>query len=119
MTQYAVLLNATTDQVGATVNGLEYALTLHEDGHDVELYFDGEATRWPGELAANPDHPVKPAFEEAREQDLISGACGFCANAFGATDELADADIDLIGGIDDHGPDVASLVDEGYELLTI
>jgi len=85
MDRFAVLLNTSTDEVGQTANGLEYALDLDESGKEVEVFFDGSATEWPGELAANPEHPVTEAFEEAQERGLLAGACSACAGAFETT----------------------------------
>jgi hypothetical protein len=118
MDRFAVLLNTSTDEVGRTANGLEYALDLDESGKEVEVFFDGSATEWPGELAANPEHPVTEAFEEAQERGLLAGACSACAGAFETTEEIETAGIELLGD-GDHGPSVGELTDEGFDLLTI
>lgn len=44
MEKFAVLLNTSTDEVGQTANGIEYALDLDESGKEVEVFFDGSAT---------------------------------------------------------------------------
>lgn len=119
MNKYALLLNASTDDVGPAANGLEYAIDLDDAGHDVEVFFDGEATQWPGTLEAKPDHPVNEYFEEIDDRDLVGGACGFCANAFDAVEGCEEAGIELLGGPDEHGPDVGELTESGYELLTV
>ena len=117
--KYAVLLNADTDQVGSAANALEYAIDLDESGYEVEVYFDGSATKWIPELEENADNPVRPYYEEVNELGLIGGGCGYCANAFGAADGVRDAGVELLGGTEDHGPHVGELVDEGYEPLTV
>lgn len=117
--KFAILVNADTDQVGAAANVLEYAIDLDDNDHEVVVYFDGSATQWNDELEDNPDNPVNDYYEEVRERDLIGGACGYCANAFGVADEVETEDIELLGGRTDHGPHVGGLVDQGYELLTI
>lgn len=43
--KYVIMLNASTDDVGPTANGLEYALDLEESGHEVQVYLDGSATQ--------------------------------------------------------------------------
>jgi hypothetical protein len=118
MSKYAVLLNTDTDEVGQTVNGLEYALDLDESDNEVEVFLDGSATAWTAEPEANPEHPVSDQFRDARERDLIAGACSACAGAFETTDELEAAGIELLGG-GDHGPSVGELTDDGFDLLTI
>lgn len=119
MGRYAVLLNASTDDIGPMANGLEYALELDEHGHHVEVYLDGIATQWPGTLADHPDHPVNKYFSEAMELGIIEGACGYCAHAFDAADGVAAADIPLLGGEEHHAPDVGALANDGYEFLTV
>jgi hypothetical protein len=106
MNKYAVLLNTDTEEVGQTVNGLEYAIDL-----------DGAATQWPGELQANPDNPVGEHLTEAVERGLVAGACSYCASTFETTDEVASMDIELLGD-GGHGPSVGSLVEDGHELIT-
>lgn len=119
MTRYALMLNASTDDVGPTANGLEYALDLDGAGHEVEVFFDGEATRWPGTLEEKPNHPVNEYFEEADERGLIGGACGFCANAFDGAEGCEAAGVELLGSSDQHAPNVGELVNDEYELLTV
>lgn len=119
MSKYAVLLNASTDDVGPTANGLEYALDLDEGGHDVDVFFDGVATQWPGELVDKPNHPINDFFEEADDRGLIAGACGFCADSFEATEGCEEAGVEVLGTPDEHAPKASELVEEEYELLTI
>lgn len=118
MDKFAVLLNTSTDEVGQTVNGLEYALDLDESGNEVEVFLDGSATEWPGAISAASDHPVNEAITEARERGLLAGACNACAQSFEATADLTAADFELLGD-GDHGPSVGELNAEGYDLLTI
>lgn len=118
MDKFAVLLNTSTDEVGQTVNGLEYALDLDESGNDVEVFLDGSATEWPGAVSDAPEHPVNEVIAEAQERGLLAGACSACAQSFEATDELTAADVELLGD-GGHGPSVGDLNADGYELLTI
>ena len=84
------------------------------------IYLDGAATQWPTESERRSGHPFTEGFAEARERDLVVGACAFCANAFGATESCQEAEIELLGAAgEQHGPDVAAIVDDGYELLTV
>jgi hypothetical protein len=120
MSRYALLLSAGPDRAGSALNAIEYALRLDEAGHTVDIYLDGAATQWPGESRRRSGHPFIEEFSEARARDLVVGGCAFCANAFGATDGCRDAGIDLLGSAgEEHGPDVAAIIDDGYELLTI
>lgn len=119
MANYAVILNASTDDVGPTANGLEYAIDLDDAGHEVSVYLDGVATNWPGLLVEKPDHPINEFYGEAEERGIVEGACGFCADSFGATEGLEAAGVDILGAPDEHAPSPAELVDDGYELLTV
>lgn len=119
MGKYAVLLNGDTDDVGSTVNGLEYALDLDGSGHEVDVFLDGAATQWPGQLTEKPDHPVNNYFSDARDRDLVAGACGFCAHAFGGAEGCREAGVELLGDENEHNPDVGELATEGYELITV
>lgn len=118
MSDYAVMLNGGTDDIGQTANGLEYAIDLDESGFDVELYFDGESTNWPGLLHDKPDHPVNKFYEEAHERGLIGGACSYCANAFGGTEGCERAGVELLGN-GEHAPDVGELAADGTQLITV
>lgn len=119
MSKYAILLNTSTDDVGPTANGFEYAIDLDRGGHDVDLFFDGVATRWPGQLVEKPDHPINKFFEEAEERGLVAGACGFCADSFGGAEGCEKAGVEILGSPDEHAPKPSELIDEGYELLTV
>ncbi|TKX87721.1 hypothetical protein EXE43_01830 [Halorubrum sp. SS5] len=120
MGKYAVLLSAGPDRTGSALNGVEYALRLADDGHDVRVFFDGAATRWPGELAMRADHPLRDGLDRAMAGEVEVAACAYCAAAFDATAGCRTEGIPLLGTAgEEHGPDVAALVDDGYELLTM
>lgn len=120
MGKYAVLISAGPDRSGSALNGVEYALRLADGGHDVRLYLDGPATRWPGALETRVDHPLHDRLEHSLEREIVAGACAYCAAAFGGAEGCRAAGIDLLGAPgEEHGPNVAELVDDGYELLTM
>jgi hypothetical protein len=119
MGKYAFLITGGPDRVGSVLNGIEYALTLDGSGHEVRVYLDGAATKWPGKLERRVDHPLYERFFELLDRELIV-ACAFCAEAFDATDGCRAAGISLRGTPDErHGPDVGRLVEDGFELLPI
>lgn len=117
--RYAVVLNAPPTERGRTLNALAYAVDLHDHGHDVEVFFDGSATKWPGYLARNPDDPVMKRYREVRDRDLIGGVCGKCAVVHGTAEAAQAAGAELLGDGDSHGPSVGELAGDGYELLVI
>jgi hypothetical protein len=100
--------------MGRVANALEAAKEFHEAGDEVLLLFDGAGTKWIGELARS-DHPLHRSFEAAR--DTISGACRYCAAAFGATDGVRSAGIALLGEYEGH-PSLRKLVTQGYQVIT-
>ena len=117
--KFAVLLNAGPEDTAVAGNGFNYALELDEAGYDVQLFLDGKATQWPAEFAENPDRPYNHDWEKIETRGLLAGACGYCANAFDATEACEDSGIELLSDEMSHAPAVARLADEGYELLTI
>jgi predicted peroxiredoxin len=116
---YAVLLNAGPDDAPTASNAFNYALELDDAGYEVQLFLDGEATRWPSAFAENPDLPFRTAWERVRERGLLAGACGYCANAFDVATACEQSGIELLSDKTEHAPAVPELADDGYEMLTI
>ena len=117
--RYAILLSAGPDDASVATNAFNYALEFHDAGYEVQVFLDGQATKWPGAFADNPDQPFHHDWERIRELGLLAGACGYCANAFDATEACEDSGIELLSDEMSHAPAVARLADEGYEILTI
>lgn len=117
--KYAILLNAGPDDAPVASNGFNYALEFDDAGYEVEVFLDGEATKWPAAFAQNPDLPFQTEWREIRDRDLLAGACGYCANAFEVAAAYDDTDIAMLSDATEHAPEVAELADEGYEMLTI
>lgn len=117
--QYAVLMNAGPDRFAAAGNGFKYALELDGAGNDVELFLDGEATKWPAEFAEDPDRPFGYHWERLRNRGLIAGACGYCANAFDSARACEANGVKLLSDSTEHAPSVAQLVEEDYEIITV
>lgn len=117
--KYAILLHAGPEDGAVASNGFTYALELADAGYEVEVFLDGAATKWPGAFEDDPDLPFAYDWNRLRERGLLSGACGYCANAFGATAACEAAGVDLLSETTEHAPAIATLADEGYRLLTI
>jgi len=47
----------------------------------------------------------------------VQGACAFCARAFGVKDEVQESGVELLGEFEGH-PSLATLVTEGYQVIT-
>jgi hypothetical protein len=116
MSKHAFLLLSPPETPGKFANPLTYARQLDDAGHEVAVYFDGAATYWFDGIDDRPE-PALLAFEQARERGLIAGVCDHCATFKGVADAVEAEGFDIEG--EEHGPDVAALVDEGYEIHTI
>lgn len=117
MTKAAILILAASEthgDLGRLTNALVTAKEFRDAGDDVEVIFDGAATTWVPDLAGG-DHQLSPLFEELG--DHVSGACAFCADAFGVRDKVEGTDVPLLDEHEGH-PSIRSLVADGYEVLT-
>ncbi|WP_447979956.1 DsrE family protein [Candidatus Nitrospira bockiana] len=117
MEKVAIVVFADTEShgdLGRLVNALEAVKEFKEAGDDVQLIFDGAGTKWIGELA-KPDHKVKGLFDAVK--DRATGACRFCAGAFGATESVTSGGVPLMGEYDGH-PSFKKLVSQGYHVIT-
>lgn len=120
MSKYALCVTAGPNRVGSALNGFEYATSLLDAGHDVAVFLDGEATKWPGEVASRADHPVGTTLSTLQRRGAIEGACAYCADVYDATEGCAAADVSLLGTAGEtHAPDVGALVTAGYELVSV
>lgn len=111
-TKYAVITNAGPDDMATSLNAFEYARDLNDGGHHVEVYLDGQATKWPGEVTKNPDTPVAEVFEDIAEDDLIEGACGACAAAFETAEQCRRVGVAV--SEEGHAPTMQKLADDDY-----
>jgi hypothetical protein len=110
-----VLADAETHgDLGRVTNAMMTAREFNEAGDEVELIFDGAGTRWPG-ILADSDHKSHGLFEQV--EDVISGACGFCARAFEAEEAVKQAKVGLLEEYHDH-PSIRRLVDSGHQVIT-
>jgi hypothetical protein len=116
MSRHAFLLLSPPETPGKFANPLEYARQLDEAGHEVAVYFDGAATYWFDGIDDHPA-PAVEAYERAKERDLIAGVCDHCATFKGVADAVEAEGFEIEGT--EHAPDVAELVEDGYELHTV
>lgn len=117
MAKVAVLVLSDTDTregLGRTVNAMIATKEFKDAGDEVRLVFDGAGTKWVGELG-NPDHRYHELFEAVR--DRVAGACGYCAHAFGAEQDVHREKIALLDEFELH-PSLRRLVVEGFQVLT-
>ena len=116
MAKLGVVVFADTEShadLGRVVNALITVKEAGEAGDEVRLIFDGAGTRWIGELAS-PAHRSHRLYISVK--DRITGACEFCARAFGATEAVQAAGVPLLDEYHQH-PSLRRLVADGFELL--
>lgn len=102
------------ESLGRLVNGLVTAKECQENGDDVRLVFDGGGTQGLAAVA-RPDHQAHKLYTDVR--DVISGACSYCAAAFGVKEKLLEFDIPLLDEYAQH-PSLRSLIVDGYQVVT-
>jgi len=104
----------THEGLGRLVNALESAKEFKGAGDNVRVVFDGAGTEGLATLS-DPDHKAHPLL--AAVEDTVSGACHYCARAFGVESRLTEAQVPLLSEFEDH-PSVRTLLQEGYQVLT-
>ncbi len=104
----------TAGDLGRVVNALITAREAKEAGDEVTVIFDGAGTKWIGRLS-NPDHKYSELLTQVN--DVVAGACSYCAKAYGARESVEAANVPLLADYDDH-PSLRRLVAEGFEVVT-
>jgi hypothetical protein len=117
MARIAVVVLAGTESAadrGRVLNALETAAEFADTpGDEVEVVFDGAATRWIPELE-DEAHDFHALFDSLREHVTI---CGFCASAFEVEDAVGSVQVARLTDHDEH-PSVRDLYTDGYEMMT-
>lgn len=117
MPKVAILVLADTEShsdLGRLVNALEAVKEFKEAGNDVQLIFDGAASKWPVELGKS-EHRAHRLYESVK--DKVGGVCSFCAAAFGVKEKIPATGARLLTEYDGH-PSLRRLVSEGYQIIT-
>lgn len=104
----------TMEGLARVLNGLEAAKEFKDAGDDVKIIFDGAGVKCIPQLE-KPDHMLHGLYQATR--DRVAGACGFCANAFKVTEEVAACGIGLAKEYDDH-PSIRQLAADSYQIMT-
>ncbi len=102
-------------------HSLVYSKELREKGHEVRLLFDGASTEWLakwGDPQDDDDRMMGGFFAGLRDAGLVYIVCDFCAGAFKVHDKLKTQGVPLVAEYLNH-PSVATLIDDGFQLLTL
>ncbi len=102
------------EALGRIVNALTAAQEFKEGGDKVQVLFTGTGTKWIGELV-KPDHLLHSVYVGLK--DCVTGACGFCAGAFGVAEAAKSNGVCLL---EDYGKNMSyrKLIQDGYLILT-
>ncbi|MGE3344815.1 MAG: DsrE family protein [Vicinamibacterales bacterium] len=107
------------EALGRLFNALFLAYELHEKGRQPAVIFQGAGTRWVTELMS-PTHPAHALFQAV--QKTVVGACGGCADVFGATAGVEASGVAIVREKAIPGTtgiaDLSKYLDEGYHLVT-
>lgn len=117
MAKFAILAQPQKSDMGRAVHSLLYTQQLHQAGHDVALYYEGEGTTWIGRFE-DPAFKYHDLYREVQGAGLIAGACSYCAEAFGVRNEIAGSPVPFVDHDRGH-PSVAQLVAEGRTIITV
>ena len=103
----------TKEDLGRVVNALQTAKEFKAGGDEVRLVFDGAGTRWIGELGSA-EHKYHALFESVKDR---SGACSYCAGAFGVKSTVEQHGVALLDEFDGH-PSLRRAVSDGYQVIS-
>jgi hypothetical protein len=117
MNKIAIIIIADTntmEAMGRVSNAFILASEAIEKRDDLKIIFEGAGTKWIGELEKE-DHKLHELYNGLK--DKITGVCSFCAQAFGAKNEVEKAGLPLLAEYKSH-PSLRNLVKQGYEVIT-
>jgi len=117
MTKIAIVVFSDTETVealGKVSNAFMLASEAVDHGDDLKFIFEGAGTKWIGELEKE-DNKFHGLYKNLKGH--ITGACSFCAQAFGVKSQVEESGIPLISEYKDH-PSLRKLFAEGYQVVT-
>jgi hypothetical protein len=117
MAKAAVVVLADTEtagDLGRVVNALTTAKELKQEGDEVVVVFDGAGTKWIPALS-DQEHRYHGLLQSVR--DRISGACAYCATAYGVRDGVEESGVELLNEFDQH-PSLRGYLADGYQVIT-
>ena len=117
MTKIAIVVFSDTNTVealGKLSNAFMLASEAIENGDQLKFIFEGAGTKWIGELEKE-DHKLHGLYKGFKSH--ITGACSFCAQAFGVKSLMEKSGITLLSEYKDH-PSLRNLFAEGYHVIS-
>ncbi|MBW6479651.1 MAG: DsrE family protein [Bacteroidales bacterium] len=117
MAKIAIIVFSDTTSIealGKVSNAFVLALEAIEHGDDLKIIFEGAGTKWIGELEKE-DHKIHPLYKMVKSH--ITGACSYCAQAFGVKNQVEKAEIVLLDEFKNH-PSLRNLIVDGYQIIS-
>ena len=117
MSKIGILILADSEtygDLGRITNAFEITKEFSEAGDTVSIIFDGAATKWLGKVS-DEQHYLNPLYKAVFPQ--IQGACKYCANAYGVSNQVQEAGVTMLDDYEDH-PSIRNLVQAGYQIMT-
>lgn len=92
------------------------ALDLKAKGHEVRIILEGSATKLVPQMA-EPKSPLFRLYRQAREQNLVDGACRACSTKLNVAAAVEGEALPLLDDMSGH-PSVSRYVEQGYDIVT-
>jgi hypothetical protein len=118
MTKIAIIVfsdTGTAEAMGKMANAFTLANESLEHGDELKFIFEGAGTKWIGELE-DENHKLHGVYKGLKE--YFTGACAFCAQAYGVKNQVEKAGIKLVREYNNH-PSLRTLFAEGYQVLSV
>jgi hypothetical protein len=111
--------SGTEEALGRVFNAMAMAYDLQERSADVRLVLQGTATRWASELS-KPEHALHALYSAI--SGVVDGACGGCADVFGATESVEQVSLPLLRDLVVPGTtgltSLGRYLADGYSIIT-
>lgn len=111
-----VALFAFNGEAMCFIHVLLNALDLSARGNEVRVVIEGTATQLIPDLF-DEGNPLGKLYAQAREQELIHGACRACASKMGTASSAEEQGLALLNDMSGH-PSMARFMETGYDILT-
>jgi len=117
MLKIAIVVLADTDTLegmGRVSNALMTLKEAVENNDEYHFIFEGAGVRWISELEKK-DNKLHPLYTDVKK--YITGACGYCSEAFGVKSAVEKVGIPMISEYNGH-PSMRKLIIEGFNIIT-
>ncbi len=99
------------------VHVLLNALDMAGKGYGGKIVIEGDAVKLVPEMAQS-GHFLNQLYVQAKDKDLIVGACRACSNKLGVAEAVEGEGVQLIGSMSGH-PAITDYLEQGYTVLTV